>query len=224
MSFLAPFCATLVVLFSRKSCLRSRGAWAAFKLSPENICSVQPYALYKDMEDYHDIRRKELAQLSKEKLIGIVEDAAKNWLAHDGLWFLAVEADHGLETAIKHDATAWERYTVIEAKRIMKRHGIASGSGLEGLKKALKYRLYAYLNIQEIVEETENSFVFRMNDCRVQSARKRDNRPDFPCKPVGLVEYAKFAETIDPRIKTECICCPPDKHPESFYCAWKFSI
>ena len=176
------------------------------------------------MENYNEQRRKQLAELSKEQLIGMLEDAAKNWLAHDGLWFLAVEAEHGMETAIRHDRTAWERFTVIEAKRIMNRHGIEAGSGLEGLKKALQYRQYAHLNIQEIVDETENSIVFRMNDCRVQAARKRENRPDFPCKPVGLVEYARFAETIDSRIKTECICCPPDKHPDQYYCAWKFSL
>ena len=176
------------------------------------------------MDDYHKKRREELAQMPKEQLIAMLEDAAKNWLAHDGLWFLVVEAGHDIETAIRHDATAWERFTVIEAKRIMKRHNIEPGSGLEGLKKALAYRLYAHLNIQTIVEETENSFVFRMNDCRVQSARKRDGRPDFPCKSVGLVEYAKFAETVDPRIKTECICCPPDDHPDEYYCSWRFSI
>lgn len=176
------------------------------------------------MDKYHELRRKDLTELPKEQLIDMLEDAAKNWLAHDGLWFLAVEADHGMETAIKHDRTAWEQFTVIEAKRIMKRHGIKPGEGLEGLKKALKYRLYAHLNIQEIVEETPDSFVFRMNDCRVQSARKRGNRPDFPCKQVGLVEYARFAETVDPRIKTECLCCPPDRHPNEYYCAWKFSL
>lgn len=176
------------------------------------------------MENYHKTRREELAELSKDQLIGMLEDAAKNWLAHDGLWFLAVEAERGMEEAIKHDATAWERFTIIEAKRIMKRHRIEPGSGLEGLKKALNYRLYAHLNIQEIIEETEGSFVFRMSDCRVQSARNREGRPDFPCKSVGLVEYRNFAETVDPRIKTDCICCPPDDHPDTYYCAWKFSI
>ncbi len=154
----------------------------------------------------------------------MLEDAAKNWLAHDGLWFLAVEATHGMERAIEHDATAWERYTVIEAKRIMKRHGIEPGSGLDGLEKALAFRLYAHLNVQEVIDRTPESFVFRMNECRVQRARHRDGRPDFPCKPVGLVEYAGFAKTIDPRIRTECIRCPPDEHPDDHFCAWRFSI
>ena len=35
--------------------------------------------------------------MSKEELIRIIIDDAKNWLAHDGLWFQAVEkgARHG---------------------------------------------------------------------------------------------------------------------------------
>ena len=63
-----------------------------------------------------------------------------------------------------------------------------------------------------------------MDNCRVQSARMRKNLPDYPCKSAGLVEYARFAEGIDDRIQTECIGCPPDAHPESWFCAWKFTL
>lgn len=166
----------------------------------------------------------DLNELSREQLIGMLDDFAKNWLAHDGLWFQAVEKEYGMDAAIACDTEAWRRFTVIEAKRIMKRHGIAENSGLTGLKKALGYRLYSRLNEQEIIEETAGSFVFRMNVCRVQEARKRHGLPDFPCKSVGIVEYTEFARTIDPRISTACIACPPDPHPEEFYCAWKFTM
>jgi hypothetical protein len=63
-----------------------------------------------------------------------------------------------------------------------------------------------------------------MVDCRVQAARKRKNMPLFPCKTVGLVEYSEFANTIDSRIKTECIACPPDAGERDFYCGWKFTL
>jgi hypothetical protein len=63
-----------------------------------------------------------------------------------------------------------------------------------------------------------------MLDCRVQSARKRKGLADHPCKSVGIVEYTEFAKTIDPRITTRCIACPPDVHPEEFWCAWEFSL
>ncbi|MDK2887858.1 hypothetical protein SAMN02745218_00838 [Desulfofundulus australicus DSM 11792] len=166
----------------------------------------------------------QFAGLSREELLAVLSDFAKRWLAHDGLWFQAVEREHGMEAAIRADAAAWEQFTVNEARRIMKLHGIPENGGIPALKKALGYRLYALLNRQEIVDVDENRIIFRMNDCRVQSARKRKNLPDFPCKTVGLVEYTEFARAIDPRIKTRCVCCPPDEHPEEYYCAWEFWI
>jgi hypothetical protein len=166
-----------------------------------------------------------IENLDQETLQGMLADFAKNWLAHDGLWFQAVEKQYGLEKAIELDTEAWRQFTVIEAKRIMERHQIKDGSGLAGLKKALGFRLYAVLNKQEIRNETENSFEFYMVDCRVQSARQRKGLMLFPCKSVGVVEYSGFARTIDPRIKTEVICCPPDREAgKDFFCGWRFSI
>jgi hypothetical protein len=162
--------------------------------------------------------------LTKEELLNLLVDAGKNWLAHDGLWFQAVENKFDIETAIDLDGRAWEKFTQIEAKRIMKRLNIEAGGGIPALMQALKFRFYAFINVQEVVEATENRCVFQMVDCRVQAARKRKNLPDFPCKPVGIIEYTYFAKTIDPRIKTRCIACPPDPHPEDFYCRWEFTI
>lgn len=167
---------------------------------------------------------KALRELSREELEKYIEDLAKNWLAHDGLWFQAVEGHYGMDTAIELDKEAWQRFTVVEANRIKKRFGIPEYGGLEGLKKALQYRLYANINVQEIVDVDEHSFIFRMNECRVQTARKRKGLPDFPCKKVGIVEYTYFARTIDPRIETEVIACPPDPHPPEYWCAWKFTL
>jgi hypothetical protein len=166
-----------------------------------------------------------IESLPREVLEGMLEDFAKNWLAHDGLWFQAVEKHFGQVSAIELDTEAWRQFTVIEAQRIMARHNIPADSGLDGLKRALGYRLYAFLNTQEIRNETAGSFEFYMVDCRVQSARRRKKLPLFPCKSVGLVEYEWFAKTIDPRIKTECLCCPPDSEAgQTFFCGWRFSI
>ena len=168
--------------------------------------------------------REDLEGLSKEELIDYIEDISKNWLAIDGIWFQAVEKEFGLEKAIELDVAQWKRFTIIEAKRIMRRFDIPENGGISGLIKALRYRVYANINVQEIVEISENRCVFRMNNCRVQHARKRRNLPDFPCKPVGIVEYEDFAKTVDSRIKTKCICCPPDSHPDNYYCSWEFTL
>ncbi|HEY5675363.1 MAG TPA: DUF6125 family protein [Myxococcales bacterium] len=172
--------------------------------------------------DLHPIET--LQSLGKDELIRIIVDDAKNWLAHDGLWFQAIERRHGMDAAIEADRAAWEQFTVIEATRIMDRLGMKPGGGIPALLRCLEQRFYARLNTQDAVEVTETRAVFRMRECRVQSARRRKGLPDFPCKPVGLVEYAGFARTIDPRIRTRCISCPPDAGSGEAACAWEFSL
>lgn len=169
-----------------------------------------------------DIR--EITDFSKEELIELLRDAAVNWLAHDGLWFRAVEDKFGMEAAMELDRKAWEKFTVLEAKRIMKRLGLAESGGIPALVQALKLRLYAHVNVQEMSEVTADRLVFRMRSCRVQEARERQGLTPFPCKPIGIVEYSGFARTIDPRIETSCLTCPPDPKSEGQWCAWEFIL
>ena len=165
-----------------------------------------------------------LYALSKEELVRIIIDDAKNWLAHDGVWFQSLEKKYGMDVAVDIDTDAWRLFTVVEAKRIMERLSMKPGGGIPALVECLKHRFYARLNLQECVEVSDTRAIFRMLDCRVQSARKRKGLADHPCKSVGIVEYSEFARTIDPRITTRCLACPPDPHPEEFWCAWEFTL
>ena len=47
------------------------------------------------------------AEMDREQLLHALEIFAKNWLAHDGCWFLAAEESHGLETAIRLINWGW---------------------------------------------------------------------------------------------------------------------
>ncbi|BAS28719.1 DUF6125 family protein [Limnochorda pilosa] len=167
---------------------------------------------------------RSIHDLSNEELVDLLADFAKRWLAHDGLWFQAVEAHHGLDEAIRLDEEAWARFTAIEAGRIRRILDLPEQAGLDGLTGALRFRLYALVNEQEAERVDERTVVFRMKRCRVQEARERKGLPPFPCKSVGLVEYAGFARTLDPRIRTEVLTCPPDPHPPEYYCAWRFTL
>ena len=135
-----------------------------------------------------------------DKKDAIIADFAKLWLAHDGLWFQAVEKEFDLATAIKLDTMAWSKFSPLEAKKILARLGKEPGGGLETLEEALGQRLYAFVNKQRVVEKTDKKIVFEMTACRVQDARHRKGMDSFPCKEVGIVEYTTFAETIDSRI------------------------
>jgi hypothetical protein len=167
---------------------------------------------------------KPLLDLPDEKIEELRSKVAVNWLATDGVWFQAVEFSRGMNDAKRCNDNAWAQFSPFEAWSIKEFLGLSENPGLDGLKSALNFRLYATVNKQSIEVENEKSFIFRMNECRVQSARKRKGLDDYPCKSGGLVEYSTFAEAIDPRIKTECIGCPPDKHPEEWYCSWRFSV
>ena len=165
-----------------------------------------------------------LMNLPKEELIELADTLATNWLANDGIWFQAVEFSSGMNDAKRCNDSCWAHFSPFEAWSIKRLLKLPAQPGLEGLKTALQFRLYSRINRQSVISEGPDSFVFQMNDCRVQSARKRKGLEDYACKSVGLVEYPYFARSIDPRITTECVGCPPDKHPDEWYCAWRFTI
>jgi hypothetical protein len=162
--------------------------------------------------------------LPKDELLRLLDAYAKAWQAMDGAYFLAIEKKYGMEAAIEMDKEAWRLFSPIEAKRIMKEFGIEEEGGLRALQKALGLRVYARLNEQSYEWVNDRTLRFTMNQCRVQVARGRKGLRDFPCKEVGVIEYTTFAQTIDPRIKTRCVFCPPDDHPTDAYCRWEFTL
>ena len=164
-----------------------------------------------------------LFDMPREKLVGLVDAMSANWLASDGVWFQAVENRRDMNTAKRTNDTCWSRFSPVEAHMIAGLLILPENAGLDGLKQALAFRLYSRINVQT-VESTDEGVVLKMVTCRVQEARKRKGLEDYPCKSAGLVEYEAFARTIDPRIKTRCIACPPDQHPAGWSCGWLFHI
>ena len=164
-----------------------------------------------------------LEQFSKEQLIELLAVYAKNWLALDGVWFQSIEEKFGMDEAMLHDKQAWERFTVIEARRIKAFLDLPEHPGLEGLAKALSLRFYGNLNRAE-PEIRGNTLIYRVLDCRVQSARSRKGMALHPCKSVGIIEYGGFAKTIDDRISCRCLSCDPEVTDETCSCAWEFTL
>lgn len=188
-------------------------------------CKIQMERLSKVLGfEMHDGVPRALLEMSEEKLNRLMKDLALNWLASDGVWFQAVERSRGMFDAKRCNDSCWTRFSPFEAWSIKEFLSLPERAGLEGLKKALRFRMYAWINVQTIIEDGPTGIVFQMNDCRVQSARKRKGLEDYPCKSAGMVEYRSFAEAVDDRIRCECIGCPPDPHPDEWFCAWRFSI
>ena len=171
-----------------------------------------------------EVLQRAFDSMERADLLRTLEMFAKNWLAHDGCWFLAAEEHDGMETAIKLDTRAWERFAEVEARRILSTFNIEANGGLEALEKALGLRMYAVINAQHSEWSEDRKYLrFFMDICCVQETRRRKGLADFPCKSVGLVEYEVFARTVDPRIRTHCLHCPPEA-PVGMYCGWEFSL
>jgi hypothetical protein len=167
---------------------------------------------------------KALLDMDRVELKNLVDGFCANWLANDGVWFQAVEFKDGMNDAKRCNDSVWGQFSPVEAWAIKRFLGLPERPGLAGLKQALGFRIYAQINTQSIIEEGPDSLVFQMNECRVQSARKRKGLDDYPCKSAGVVEYTYFARSIDDRIQTACIGCPPDAHPAEWFCAWRFTL
>ena len=160
--------------------------------------------------------------LDRAGLLKALDVFAKNWLAHDGSWFLAAEERYGMDVAMELDAEAWRRFAAAEARRIMEAYAIPKDGGLDALARALSLRAYSFVNPSKI-ERDGPVLRFFMTSCRVQETRRRKGLPEFPCRPVGEVEFETFARTVDAHIETRCLHCPPDPDAQG-HCGWEFHL
>lgn len=130
-----------------------------------------------------------LSVLSRDELEQLVSIYAKNWLAMDGYWFQAVERKRGMDEAMEHDVAVWQGFTRTEARRIRALLRLPEQAGLDGLEKALAYRMYARINRDEIIREGDDALVYRTLECYVQRARAEKGMPYHPWqggRPCGI--------------------------------------
>lgn len=165
-----------------------------------------------------------LELLTKEELKDLIRIYAKNLYALDGTWFQSVEGEDGMDKAMWHDENAWRRFTCTEAKRIKNFLNLPSQAGLEGLEKALAIRFSALVNPSVDIFREGEALIYRINKCRVQSARKDKGMPYHPCASVGFIEHDGFARVIDERIVTEMVSCYPKVTDQQCACCWKFTL
>ena len=95
----------------------------------------------------------------QEDVSQALTDAAKNWVAMDGLWFQAVEQAYGMDDALAMDRMVWEQFAVIEAQRIKERLALPEKGGLDALEIALNNRLVSRLNELEILRQIGRAHV-----------------------------------------------------------------
>ena len=165
-----------------------------------------------------------LEQLPKQTLVELARMYARNWQDLDGLWFQNVELEYGLEAAVKLDLRNWERQSMIEAQRI-KRLLRLDGGGLPDVLKALSLMSWQLVSPGfEIEQETPGRIVFYYPRCPVQEGRRKQGKQVFPCRTMKLTLLSNLARVIEPRASVACLTCPPDPHPDEFWCKWVLTM
>jgi Family of unknown function (DUF6125) len=163
-----------------------------------------------------------LDHLPKEKLPEYIFLQLRNLWTVDGLYYLGIEEQFGMETATHIDAKVWEVMGKIEARKLKEFLGITK-TDIPSMMKALQYTTWALdLEDKEIIIQKEHALL-RNTRCRVQNTRLRKGLPEFGCKPVRFGFLKAFAKEFNPDIVVTCTRCPPDEHPEDLWCEWTFT-
>jgi hypothetical protein len=151
-----------------------------------------------------------VTDMDEHTLDELLRGLAKNWLVMDGVWFQAVESVHGMNDAKRCNDSCWGKFSPYEAHAIKKLLNLKASPGLEGLKKALNFRMYSFINKQSMVDEGRKvlysrwmSAGFRLPDsaraCRIILA----NQPGWWNTPIlqgPLIQRFKQPVLDAPRI------------------------
>jgi hypothetical protein len=170
------------------------------------------------------MKRLSIEKLPKKKLIELARMYSRNWQSLDGNWFGLVEAEFGLETAVRLDLRSWEKQAVLEAQRIKKALKLDKG-GLPSVLTVLSFMSWQLASpLYEIEDESPQRVVFYYPHCAVHESRNRQNKPVFPCKTMKLGLLSNIARVVEPRAVVRCLNCPPDPHQEGYWCKWELSL
>jgi hypothetical protein len=168
--------------------------------------------------------REILAKMPKEKLLDFFFLQIRNLWRVDGLYFLGIEKRFGTEAATEIDAGVWETMAQIEAKSLQKMFRIGENSDIPTIIELLRRSSWALDQPFKTVEISDKRATLSVDKCRTQEARLSKDLGEFPCKKVRFGYLKNFAKTLNPKVKVNCIICPPGKHPKDIWCKWEFTL
>jgi hypothetical protein len=168
--------------------------------------------------------REMLAKMSLERLLDFFSLQIRNLWRVDGLYFLGIEKKFGTEAATEIDAGVWEVMAQIEAKNLQKMFNIGENPDVPTIISLLRKSSWVLDQPFKTIKVSDKRATLGVDRCRTQETRLSKGLGEFPCKKVRFGYLKNFAKTLNPKVKVNCIVCPPDRHPKNLWCKWEFTI
>jgi len=168
--------------------------------------------------------RAMLAGMSVDKLLNYFFMQIRNLWRVDGLYFLGIEEKFGTEAATEIDVGVWETMAGLEAKSLQEMFSVGENPDVATIMDLLQKSSWALDQPFKTITVGCKRAVLGIDRCRTQETRLDKGLREFPCKKVRYGYLEKFAKALNPKVKVNCLVCPPDEHPKDSWCRWEFTI
>ncbi|OGL17847.1 MAG: hypothetical protein A3F92_08650 [Candidatus Rokubacteria bacterium RIFCSPLOWO2_12_FULL_71_22] len=163
-----------------------------------------------------------LSALTREQLLEFIDMQQKNWWNLQNNWMAYMNAEYGMEAAVKGDCHCFPANARVQMLRLKKLLGL--GADLDALMKAMVLSTIWANGEYDVTRVDDRTFRIRVTDCRQQVRRLEEGMGELACKPAGLAISEAAARVIHPGCQVRCLVCPPDAHPRDVWCEWEFAL
>ena len=124
-----------------------------------------------------------LSTLTREQLLEFIDMQQKNWWNLQNNWMAYMNAEYGMEAAVKGDCHCFPANARVQMLRLKKLLGL--GADRDALMKAMVLSTIWANGEYDVTQVDDRTFRIRVTDCRQQVRRLEEGMGELACKAAG---------------------------------------